>query len=136
MDIMGVLAEDHKQLTLLYSSETTVGKQTLAYAEASDKNVLTIDVSKTKVTGTQWVEIAERLGTTVSHLVNTTHPDFVKLYGSEAVNLSTDDWVKVLQKQPEVLKGCVVLNGLECLIVENPSDIVKYLGVEGEDIKE
>lgn len=136
MEIMGVLAEDSKQMTLIYNSETSIGKQTLAYAEASDKNVLTVDISKTKITGTQWVEIASKLDALVADLVDKDHPDFKKAYGSDNVNLSTDDWVKVLQNHPEALQGCIVINGLESLIITNPSDLVKHLGIEGEDIKE
>ncbi|WP_235817866.1 arsenate reductase family protein [Formosa haliotis] len=136
MNIMGVLAEDEKQMTLIYNSETSIGKQTLAYAEASDKKLLSIDISKTKITGTQWAEIASHLGTTIPSLVDEEHPNFVKNYGDDYVNLSEEDWIKVLQNQPEVLTGCIVINGKESVLITNPSDIVKYLGVDSKEIED
>ncbi|MDW5287664.1 hypothetical protein [Formosa sp. PL04] len=136
MDIMGVLAEDNKQMTLVYNSETSVGKQTLAYANASDKKLLAIDISKTKITGTQWAEIASNLGVKIANLVDENHTNFIKNYGDKEVNLNSEDWIKVLQKQPEVLNGCIVINGKESLIITNPSDIVKYLGTDSKGIKE
>ncbi|CDF78375.1 arsenate reductase [Formosa agariphila KMM 3901] len=136
MDIMGVLAEDNKQLTLIYNSETSVGKQTLAYANASDKKLLSIDISKTKVTGTQWAEIASNLGVNIGDLVDEDHPNFVKNFGDKGAMLSSEDWIKILQHQPEVLKGCIVINGKNRLVITNPSDLVKHLGIEGEDIPE
>ncbi|MFB9054323.1 hypothetical protein ACFFVB_14645 [Formosa undariae] len=132
---MGVLAEDNKQLTLIYSSESSVGKQTLAYANASDKKLLSIDISKTKVTGTQWAEIASKLGLKIGDLVDQEHPNYVKNFGDKGAILSSEDWIKILQNQPEVLKGCIVINGKKSLIITNPSDLVKHLGIEGEDVK-
>ena len=59
---MGVIAMDKKQLTLYYSSENSLGKQVHAYVKSSGKDQLTIDISKTNITGTQWAELADGLG--------------------------------------------------------------------------
>ena len=136
MDIMGVLAEDKKQMILLYNSETSIGKQTYAYANASDKKLLAIDISKTKVTGTQWAEIASKLNLNIGDLVDENHPNFIDNYGKNNVDLDSEDWIKVLQKEPVVLKGCIVLNGTESLVITNPSDLIPHLGIKGEDIEE
>ncbi|WP_434035248.1 hypothetical protein [Formosa sp. 4Alg 33] len=133
---MGVLAEDSKQLTLIYSSESSVGKQTLAYANAADKKLLSIDISKTRVTGTQWAEVASKLGVKIGDLVDQDHPNFVKNFGDKGAILGSEDWIKILQNQPEVLRGCIVINGKESLVITNPSDLVKHLDVEGEDIED
>ena len=127
MDIMGVISEDKNQMTLIYNSETSVGKQTLAYANAADKKLRSIDISKTKVTGTQWAEIASQLDVKIADLVDQEHTNFVQNFGDKAALLSSEDWIKVLQNQPEVLSGCIVLNGKDSLIITNPSDLVKHL---------
>ena len=59
---MGTIATDNREINLYYNAETNKGMQTLAYLQSSEKKVLAIDLSKTKVTGTQWTELAERLG--------------------------------------------------------------------------
>lgn len=73
---MGVIATNNREINLYYNAETNKGMQTLAYLESSEKKVLGIDLSKTKVTGTQWTELAERLGKPIKELINTKHPDF------------------------------------------------------------
>ena len=52
---MGTIATDNREINLYYNAETNKGMQTLAYLESSEKKVLAIDLSKTKVTGTQWL---------------------------------------------------------------------------------
>ncbi len=63
-----------------------------------------IDISKTKLTGTQWVEIADKLNIKINELVNQKHPDFVKIYGEQEVDLTQDHWLKVIEKHPKVIK--------------------------------
>jgi arsenate reductase-like glutaredoxin family protein len=127
---MGVISKDSRQIKLYYNSETSLGKQTLAYVEASDKKILTIDISKTKVTGTQWLEIADKLNVPISALVNQEHPDFVQNYGDKQVNLEQNDWLKLLEKHPIIIKCPIVINGNQFLQIKNPSDFAKYLDQE------
>src|SRR5690606_9845435 len=133
---MGVISKDDKKITLYYHSGTSLGKQTLGYVEASKRKLLPVDISKTKVTGTQWAEIADNLNLEVSDLIDKEHPDFVKNYGSGPIDLDQHDWMKVLEKNPEVLTYPVVINGNEYLQIKNPSDFTKYLGVESADPQE
>lgn len=124
---MGVLAKDHRQITLFYHSDTSLGKQTLAYVESSNMKIHAIDISKTKVTGTQWAEIAGGLGIPVSELVNTEHPDFTQVYGTEPIDLSETDWLTLLEKSPKVLACPVLIKGDNYLQIKNPSDFAHFL---------
>lgn len=130
---MGVISKDNKKITLYYHSATRLGKQTLGYVEASKRKLLPVDISKTKVTGTQWAEIADNLNMEVSDLIDREHPDFVKKYGAEPIDLDQHDWMKILEKNPEVLTYPIVVNGNEYLQIRNPSDFAKYLGIESAD---
>src|SRR5690606_2948992 len=125
---MGVISTDDKKIILYYHSGTTLGKQTLGYAVASKRKLLPVDISKTKVTGTQWAELAEYLNIDVSDLIDRGHPDFVKNYGSEPIDLDQHDWLKILDKTPEVLTYPIIVNGNEYLQIKNPSDFAKYYG--------
>lgn len=124
---MGVIAKDDRKITLYYSGQTSLGKQTLGYVEASKKEVLAIDISQTKVTGTQWVELADKLKLRVSDLINTDHPDFVQIYGSKKLEMEQHDWLKVLEKTPHILGYPIVLVGNVCHRIETPSDFVKFM---------
>jgi len=124
---MGVIAKNDRELKLYYNSETSIGKQTLPYVEASEKEIVTIDISKTKVTGTQWVEIAGNLNLHISQLVNQKHPDFVQIFGDKEVHLEDHDWLKLIEKNPIIVNYPIVINGNQFLQIKSPSDVERYL---------
>lgn len=131
---MGVISTDKNEIKLFFHSENSIGKQIQAYVLASEKKILTIDISKTKVTGTQWVELAKGLGVSISDLINQEHPDFIKNYGDHP-NLEQDDWLKILDKQPEVLTTPIAIIGEHFVQLNSPSDFVKYIEPDSKDVK-
>lgn len=131
---MGVISKDDRKIILYYHSGTRLGKQTLGYVVASKRKLLPIDISRTKVTGTQWAEIADNLHIQVSDLIDREHPDFVEKYGSEPLDLDAHDWMKILEKNPQVLTYPIVINGNEYLQIRNPSDFTKYMGAQGMEL--
>ncbi|MEJ1222502.1 arsenate reductase family protein [Sediminicola sp. 1XM1-17] len=124
---MGTIAKDDQQVTLYYNSESAIGKQTYAYITASSKEIQPIDVTKEKVTGTQWAALADKLNVDIADFIDTDHPKFQEMYGDKDVDLNETDWIKVLQEQPEVISWPIVVNGNQFLLVKNPSDIVKHI---------
>jgi len=77
---MGEIAVSDRQITLFYSSKSSRAKQTLAYAKAEGLPIQEIDILKTKLTGTQIVELAERLNLLVADLINQIIRSFISLY--------------------------------------------------------
>jgi len=124
---MGVIATDSNKITFYYNSNSNVDKQTLAYVQDSLKKILTIDVSKTKVSDTQWAEIATKLNLTLADLVNKNHPDFTKNYNSDTV-LSEDDWIKVIQNNPDVIANAILVIEDKFYKIETPSQVRQLLG--------
>ena len=108
---MESIAKNKNQITLYFSSENSLGKQLHAYVESSEKKVLPIDISKTKVTGTQWAEIAEGLGVEISGLIDQDHPDFKNEYGDSDIDLDENGWLRLLEKSPHLLKFPVAIDG-------------------------
>ncbi len=126
---------DKKQITLYYSSKNSIGKQLNAYVESSGKNHLTIDISKTNVTGTQWAELAEGLNKNISDLVNTDYPDFKVAYGDTVVDLDDDGWLKILDKNPSFLKNAIVIKGKEFIELTSASDFKQYMDSDSAGIE-
>ncbi len=124
---MGVISKDDRQIKLYYNSDSSLGKQTLAYIEGSEKKVLAIDISKTNPTSTQWAEIADNLNIRISELVNQEHPDFVKIYGDKKVNLEQHDWLKIIEKNPIVVTRPIIIYENKFIQIKSPSDSAKYL---------
>nr|WP_321228201.1 ArsC/Spx/MgsR family protein [uncultured Psychroserpens sp.] len=120
---------------IYYSSKSSIGKKTLAYLKASHKDLLDIDITKTKVTGTQWKEIAQNLDVTIDNLVDKNVMDFTAYKDSNA-DLSETDWIKVLNNNPEVLTYPIVILGKDFYQIHNPSEIEKLLEPNSKGIDE
>ncbi|AUC86649.1 hypothetical protein CW731_04745 [Polaribacter sp. ALD11] len=120
---MGEIATSNRQITLFYSSKSVRAKQTLAYVKAEGLPILEIDILRAKLTGTQIVELADRLHLKVADLINQEHPEYKSHF--EHHNFSTNDWVKMIQKNPEIMKQPIALRGDRTILVETPTDIIK-----------
>jgi arsenate reductase len=120
---MGEIATSNRQITLYYHPKSIRAKQTLAYAKAEGLAILEIDLLKTKITGTQITELANKLNLNVSDLVNQEHPEYQSKF--ETHNLSTNDWIKMIQHNPLIMKQPIALHGKISILVETPTDITK-----------
>lgn len=132
---MTLISTHKNMIKLYYSSESSIGKQTYGYVKASFKDLLAIDVTKTKVTGTQWKELAEQLEISIGDLVDQSHPIFIEKY-SKDVNLDEEGWIKILNNNPEVLNFPIVILGNTYYHIKNPSDIEKHLEPNSKGIDE
>ena len=120
---MGEIATSNRQITLYYSSKSTSAKQTLAYAKAEGLPIQEIDILKTPLTGTQIAELADRLHIKIADLVNQDHPSYKSYF--EHHEFSADDWIKMIQHNPEIMKQPIALRGNITILVETPTDIIK-----------
>jgi len=120
---MGEIATSNRQITFYYSSNSIRAKQALAYAKAEGLAIQDIDILKTPLTGTQIAELANRLKLKVKDLINQEHPAYISKF--EPHELSTDDWIKMIQNNPEIMKQPIALRGDKTILVETPSDIIK-----------
>jgi arsenate reductase len=120
---MGEIATSEKQITLFYNSKSGRAKQTLAYAKAEGLAILEIDILKTTLTGTQIIELANRLHITVLDLINQEHPAYKSKF--QFHDLSTNDWIKMIQNNPEIMKQPIALRGDITILIETPTDIIK-----------
>jgi len=120
---MGEIATSNRQITIFYSSNSSRAKQTLAYAKAEGLAMQTIDILKTPITGTQIAELADRLGLEIKDLVNQEHPSYKVKF--ESHELSSEDWIKMIKKNPEIMKQPIALRGDKTILVETPTDIIK-----------
>lgn len=123
---MGVISTDEHEIKLFFNSGSSIGKQVQAYVLASERKILTIDISKTKVTGTEWVELAKGLNLPISDLINKEHPDFTHNYKKDT-NLDDDDWLKIIDKHPEVISTPIAIIGKHFVQVHSPGDFVQYI---------
>jgi arsenate reductase len=119
---MGEIATSNRQITLYFNTKSVRAKQTLAYAKAEGWAIQEIDIIRTTLTGTQIVELAEGLHLKLADLVNQEHPTYTSKF--EHHNFSTNDWIKMMQKHPEIIKQPIALRGNRTILIETPTDII------------
>jgi len=120
---MGEIATSNRQITFYYNSKSEIAKQALAYAKTKGLRILEIDILKTPLTGTQIVELADRLHIDVDDLINQEDPSYETHF--EHHNFSTDDWIKMIRHNPEIMKQPIALCGDKTILVKTPTDIIK-----------
>lgn len=120
---MGEIATSERQITLFFNSSSIRAKQTLAHAKAEGLPILQVDILKTPLTGTQIAELANRLGIAIKDLVNQEHPNYVHKF--EKHDLSSEDWIKMIRHNPDIMKQPIALRGNKTILVETPTDIIK-----------
>ncbi|MCF8714405.1 hypothetical protein JM658_06130 [Joostella atrarenae] len=130
---MSIIATDDRQITFIFDPSTKLGRECQAYAVSSEAKVLAIDLTKTKIADTEWVEIANRVGKTVPELISKEHPAFTNLFG-ENVELDDTDALKVLNKHPETLVYPIAIRGDKAVMAHTFSDILKLIKPDSSDI--
>ncbi|MBK5212524.1 MAG: hypothetical protein JJE55_02540 [Flavobacteriaceae bacterium] len=130
---MGVIARNEKQVTLIYSSNTRVGRLTLSYLAGTDEKYLSIDLAKTKVSDTQWAEIADALGVKIGDLVDKRELD---MSSESTAEFSSNDWLKIIQKNDSVISRPIAIKGKRTKQIDNPPEIMEFFGVDSAGLEQ
>jgi len=129
---MGILARDDKQFTLIYSSNTRVGKHTLSYLQGIKDKVLAINLAETKVADSVWAELADSMNVKIGDFVD-------KRVLNEDVDttsgFSSDDWLKIINNNDHVITQPIAINGDKTQQITNPTDVLKFFEVESAGIE-
>ncbi|MGO2358287.1 arsenate reductase family protein [Mesonia sp.] len=131
---MSVLAKSERQLLIIFHPDSELGKQCRAQAEAMDAKVLAINLKETKITGTEWAEIAKMLGKSVFDLIQQDHPAFKELYGDDKVSLEDHDAMKVLENNPETLVFPIAIRGEKALQANKTADLSKLFKLDAGEV--
>ena len=59
----------------------------------------------------------------IKDLVNQEHPSYISHF--EFHDFSSDDWIKMIKHNPEIMKQPIALRGDITILVETPTDIIK-----------
>lgn len=118
---MPELASSEREIILYYNPDKPSASKTLAYAKGEGFALEDVNIITNKFTGTQLEELANRLKVSLEELVNKDHPDFDGRFHDS--NFSDDDWIKILQKNPQFLKEPIAIRGHQAIFVKTPSDL-------------
>jgi len=121
---MGVLSENERQLNFYYYPDHKLSKEALAYAESSDAKLNAVNIKNTKITGTQWVELANMLGGKVEDFLEKEHPVFREKFDKNT-SFGTEDAIKILQNNPEILIFPIATRGKKAVYVKMMTDVLQ-----------
>lgn len=130
---MGIIARDENQITLIFSSNTRLGAHTLSYLRGIDKKYLPIDLAKSKIGDTIWVEIAESLGVKVGDLVDKRALDTDT---TVTENYGTHDWIKIIQNNDSVISRPILIKGERTQQIENPTEVLGFFEVDSAGLEQ
>ena len=131
---MGVIARSNKLITIYCHPEHQLTTKCIAVAKASKAEVQIIEIDKTKVTGTEWTELADLLNLKIEDLIAKNHPEFLKIYNNN-VTLDTEDAIKLLQHEPQVLAFPIAIRGDKAIQAKNSTDIMALHKPDSKDAK-
>lgn len=115
-----------KELTLVYDSGTSAGKQALALAYTIAPKVNRQDVNEVSLSSTFMRQVLKQLNVRPKDLLNRAHPYYQqKLRGRD---LDMEGWLHVLTHEPALLKAPIALLGGRAVLCEPPSLIYTLNG--------
>ena len=131
---MGVIAKSDHELKLIYHPDNRIAKQSIAVAESSKAKKVLVNLAEEKLTETQWGEISRLLDKDPTELINTSHP-FIKETLSEEPKLNPNQAVKILKRNPEVLKHPIAMRGNKVIEVTGINDLMHLQEADSKDAK-
>ncbi|WP_198439815.1 arsenate reductase family protein [Pareuzebyella sediminis] len=118
---MPEIATSEWEIVLFYNPNHPGSQKTLAYAMGEGLPLRDVDIIKNQFTGTQLEELAGRLGLPIDGLVNKEHPHYDKHYAN--ADFDDEGWIKIMRKNPVLIKEPIAIRGHKAIIVNTPSDL-------------
>ncbi|MFO7744106.1 MAG: ArsC/Spx/MgsR family protein [Psychroflexus sp.] len=131
---MGVIAKNDNELKIYYHPDTRMAQQCIAVAETIKAEKVLINLKEVKLTETQWGEISRLLDKDPVELINTDH-SFIKETLSENPDMNPNQALKVLVKNPEVLRHPIVMKGDKIIEVTGINDLMQFQETDSKDAK-
>ena len=119
----------HKTLTksdeiqLYVLKDCSKSKKAMAYAKSLSNKVNTIDIGRTKGTGTIWHSILSKLNKSPKDLLDKSKPYYqANIRGRD---FEMRDWTYLLMNNPHLVRSPIAVRGDRAVLLDNPTDIFK-----------
>ena len=129
-----MIAKDSKQINLYYYPEYELSKKCLAIAHANKASIFPIDLSKTKISQTDWSEMARMLDMSVVDLIDLKHDAIVSKFG-KTPNIDEFDALKIIEHHPEVIVKPIAIRGDKIVRASHANDLLKLQSTDTGEIR-
>ena len=112
-----------REILIYYNPESSSDKKTVAYAKSVSKHIKSFAFANSPSKGMSWSMILKSLDLHPKDLLNKAHPDYrANIKGQD---FDEESWLKVLQRNPQMLKAPIAVRGSNAILCLSPTDIYK-----------
>ena len=113
----------HNEILIYYNPENSAHRKVVAYAQSLVPQVKAYAFDKAFATGRIWQEILKALQLRPKDLLNKAHPYYQEHI--RGCDFDEECWLKVLRKNPDLMKAPIALRGGQAVLCNNATDIYK-----------
>ncbi len=129
-----MLLKNPNQINLYYNSQSELGKKCLAIANANKSIVNGIDITKTRVSQTDWSQMAEMLKINVRDFIDETS-EFIKEKSKGDLNIDEFDALKLIQNNPEIVTKPIAIYKDKIVLARHENDLLKLQSPDTGNIR-
>jgi arsenate reductase len=131
---MPMIATDKNQLTLIYNSNSYLGKQVAGYVQGIQKKIDLIDITEQQLKDSIWIELSAMLDMSFEAIFEVQNKEWYKTaQDKEAFN--DEDWVKLIHSKPQLLERPIAILGNKAKIISRHSEILEFFGVDSAGLE-
>ena len=114
-----------REILIYYNPESSADRKTVAHARAMVPHIKTYAFNRAPSTETSWQQILKALGLPHKEILNKAHPYYqANIRGRE---FDAECWIKIIKKNPELLKAPIAIRGSRAILCLTPTDIYKLV---------
>ncbi len=112
-----------REITVYLGGNDFKDTQTIAYAKSEGYAVKSVDVRKENFTGTQLLQLADKMNVNLSDLIDQSKSAYKTLAHQETYN--TEGWMELILNNPEIINTPIIQRGNKVFFIDTPTDALK-----------
>ncbi len=129
-----MISKNKNQINLYYHPDYSLSRKCLAIAQANSSVIFAIDISKTKISQTDWSEMANMLNLKVTDLIDSNHDILLDKFDGKP-NLDEFSALKIIERHPEVVTKPIAVCGDKIIRATHANDLLKLQSSDTGDIR-
>ena len=111
------------QIVLYYDPYSTLGEQTLVFAEEEGIHLTEVNLNKNPLDRMEILELSNALKISIDELINKEHHEYREEFIEHSY--TTEDWIRVMEENPEMITNPIAIKGKHAILVNTPEDLLK-----------
>lgn len=129
-----MISKREDQINLYYHPDHRMSKQCIAIANANKAKVFAVNTAETRISQTDWSEMARLLDISVVDLVDLEHEVILSKFG-KTPDLDEFGALKIIQNNPEVVKAPIAIRNKKIVVANTSREILKLQNPDTGEIR-